>query len=144
MCISLCRWCSMHIFFVCLLLVLRWKHRIHRPTGALVAKTMPPELTEVLDQAVQITYIKLRLLKSHLFSQLCTEMGADHQSLILHTEVNLLSWGKVISRLYELREKLLEFSREQAVPQKDELVVERWCTRLAYLADIFGHHNTIQ
>ncbi|KAJ4926707.1 hypothetical protein JOQ06_014455, partial [Pogonophryne albipinna] len=85
---------------------------LHRE--ALVAKTMPPELTEVLNQAVQmqVNYIKSRPLKSRLFSQLCAEMGADHQSLILHTEVRWLSQGKVISRLYELREELLEFSHK--------------------------------
>ncbi|XP_010778516.1 zinc finger BED domain-containing protein 5-like [Notothenia coriiceps] len=115
---------------------------LHRE--ALVAKTMPPELTEVLNQAVQmVNYIKSRPLKSRLFSQLCAEMGADHQSLILHTEVRWLSRGKVLSRLYELREQLLEFSGENAVPHKDKLADERWCARLAYLADIFGHLNEL-
>uniref|UniRef100_A0A8C5AU24 Uncharacterized protein n=1 Tax=Gadus morhua TaxID=8049 RepID=A0A8C5AU24_GADMO len=66
---------------------------LHRE--ALVAKTMPPELTEVLNQAVQmVNYIKSRPLKSRLFSQLCAEMGADHQSLILHTEVDGCLGGK--------------------------------------------------
>lgn len=50
---------------------------------ALVAKTTTPELTEVLDHAVQIVnYIKSRPLESQLISQLCTEMGADHKTLI--------------------------------------------------------------
>ena len=62
---------------------------LHRE--ALVAKTMPPELAEVLDQSVQVVnYIKSRPLKSRLFSQLCAEMGADHPSLLLHTEVRWL------------------------------------------------------
>lgn len=63
---------------------------------------MPPEMAEVLDQAVQmVNHIKSRPLKSSLFSQLCAEKGADHQSLILHTEVHV-SLGKVMSRLLEL------------------------------------------
>ena len=61
---------------------------LHRE--ALVAKTMPPELTEVLNQAVQmVNYIKSRPLKSRLFSQLCAEMGADHQSLVNTLNVNV-------------------------------------------------------
>ena len=113
-------------------------------TEALVAKTMPPELAEVLDQSVQVVnYIKSRPLKSRLFSQLCTEMGADHQSLLLYTEVCWLSWGKVLSRLNELREEVLEFSNEHPVPHKDKLADQRWCAKLAYLADIFGHLNVL-
>ena len=115
---------------------------LHRE--ALVAKTMPPELAEVLDEAVQmVNYIKSRPLKTRLFSQLSAEMGADHQSLILHTEVRWLSRGKVLSRLYELREELSEFSNEHPVPHKQKLVDERWCAKLAYLADIFGHLNEL-
>ena len=57
---------------------------LHRE--ALVADTLPPELAEVLDQAVKmVNYIKSRPFKSRLFSILCTEMGDDHQSLLLHT-----------------------------------------------------------
>ena len=102
------------------------------------------ELAEVLDQSVQVVnYIKSRPLKSRLFSQLCAEMGADHQSLLLHTEVRWLSRGKVLSRLYELREEVLEYSIEHPVPHKDKLADQRWCTKLAYLADIFGHLNEL-
>ena len=54
-----------------------------------------------------------------------------------------MSRGKVLSRFYELREELLEFSREHAVPHKDRLADESWCARLAYLADIFGHLNEL-
>lgn len=54
-----------------------------------------------------------------------------------------LSQGKVLSCLYELHKELLEFSREHAVPHKDTLVDERWCSRLSYLADIFGHLNEL-
>ena len=97
---------------------------LHRE--ALVAKTMPPELAEVLDEAVQIVnYIKSRPLKTHLLSQLCAETGADHHSLILHTEVRWLSRGKVLSRLYELLEEVVEFSNEHPVLHKQKIVDER-------------------
>lgn len=49
----------------------------------LLDKTLPIDLSTVLDMAVDIVnFIKARLLKSCLFSSLCEEMGAEHQSLL--------------------------------------------------------------
>ena len=76
----------------------------------LAAKTLPKALSDVLDGAVDIVnFIKARPLKSRLFSIICEEMGAEHQSLLLHTAVRWLSRGKVLDRLYELREELRVF-----------------------------------
>ncbi|KAJ4924388.1 hypothetical protein JOQ06_000628, partial [Pogonophryne albipinna] len=115
---------------------------LHRE--ALVAKAMPPDLTAVLEQAVKIVnYIKSRPLKSRLFSTLCNEMGAEHHGLLLHTEVRWLSWGKVLSRVYELRDELVAFANEHDLPYKEHMDDESWWVKLAYLADIFSHLNDL-
>lgn len=115
---------------------------LHRE--ALTAKTMPPDLTEVLNQAVKIVnYVKSRPLQTRLFSALCSEMGSEHQGLLLHTEVRWLSRGRTLARVYELREELRAFAREQDIPFKEHINDDVWWLKLAYLADIFGHMNEL-
>jgi len=75
---------------------------------------MPLELKQVIKEAVCIVnYIKSRPLKSRLFKKVCEEMGSQHYSLLLHTEVRWLSRGKVVSRLFELRDDLKIFFRDK-------------------------------
>lgn len=115
---------------------------LHRE--ALVAKTLPKELSDVLDGAVGIVnFIKARPLNSRLFHILCEEMGAEHQSLLLHTAVRWLSRGKVLDRLYELREELKVFLSEENSAHAALVADEQWWAKLAYLADIFKHLNEL-
>ena len=54
---------------------------LHRE--ALMAKTLPDELKEVLDTAVKlVNFIKTSPLKSRLLEILCKEMGTDHKDLL--------------------------------------------------------------
>ena len=70
---------------------------------------MPAELKKVLDTAVKIiNFVKSRPLNVRLLATLCTEMGADHEYLLLHAEVRWLSRGRILNRLYEMREEVLE------------------------------------
>ena len=115
---------------------------LHRE--ALVAKTLPKDLSAVLDDAVHIVnFIKARPLKSRLFATLCEEMGSDHTTLLLHTEVRWLSRGKVLSRVYELREELQCFLSAEQSKYAELFGDEYWCARLAYMADIFNHLNAL-
>ena len=81
---------------------------IHRE--ALAAKTLEPELEDVLQTTVKIVnHIKSRPLNTRLFAILCQEMGATHESLLFHSEVRWLSRGKVLTRLFELRDEVRTF-----------------------------------
>ena len=82
---------------------------LHRE--ALMAKTLPDEFKEVIDTAVKlINFIKISPLKSRLFEILGKEMGADHKDLLFHIEVWWLSRGRVLLRIYELKEQKNFFS----------------------------------
>jgi hypothetical protein len=50
-----------------------------------------------------VNFIKQRSLKSCMFTELNENMQKDHATL-LHTEVRWLSRGKVLTRIFELRE----------------------------------------
>ena len=81
---------------------------LHR--HALVGKKIPDELKNVLDNAVKIVnFIKSRPLQSRLFKINCEDMNSQHESLLLHTEIRWLSRGKVLTRLFELRNELRNF-----------------------------------
>ena len=98
---------------------------LHRK--ALVAKTTPPELTGVLDRAVNIVnFIKSSPLKSQLGSILCAEMGAEHHALLLHAEVRWLSLGKVLAHRYAQEYEVRQFVREHGLLHMDLTRDEAW------------------
>ena len=121
----------------------QWTHCvIHRE--ALASKKMSPELNSVLEDAVRvINFIKARPLNSRLFRRLCDNMGAEHTELLLHTEVRWLSRGKVLNRLFELRNEVCCFLSENASPLAPLFLDNDWLAKLAYLADIFAKLNEL-
>lgn len=115
---------------------------LHRE--ALVAKTIPPALKSVMDSVVaMVNYIKTRAVKTRLLKAMCQEAGTLHETLVLHTDIRWLSRGKVLSRFYELKNELLRvFATEK--PEFATLINdEAWCSKVAYLVDIFTHLNTL-
>ena len=116
---------------------------LHRE--ALVAKTIGNDLKSVLEKVVKmVNFIKSRPLKTRLFAKLCEEVEAKHVNLLLHTEVRWLSRGKVLSRVYELKEEMLTFfTLEQQEEFCDLLADDTWSAKLSYLVDIFEHLNKV-
>ncbi|XP_034615313.1 zinc finger BED domain-containing protein 5-like [Trachemys scripta elegans] len=114
---------------------------IHRE--ALATQNVQADLKKVLDEAVKIiNFVKGRPLNAWLFSQLCDEMGSDYTQLLFHTEVHWLSRGKVLSRLFELREELQVFL-DETFNLRDHIHDWKLLCKLAYLADIFAHLNNL-
>ena len=114
---------------------------IHREQ--LAVKKMPQCLKLVLDEAVKIINgIKGKALNTRIFKVLCEEMGSDHTKLLFHTEVRWLSRGRVLTRLFELRDevKLFMHQNEELYNQIHDF---QWLAKLAYLADIFTFLNTL-
>ncbi|GBO41723.1 Zinc finger BED domain-containing protein 5 [Araneus ventricosus] len=84
---------------------------LHR--HALAMKKMPPFIKEVRDETVKIiNFIKSRPKNNRFFKILCDDMGSLHTSLLLHTEIRWLSRGKSLISLFELRNEVGIFLRD--------------------------------
>ena len=80
--------------------------------------------------------------KSHrLFQLLAKEMGAQHVGFLFYTKVRWLSRDKCFYRLYELKNEVEIFLRENKNNLHDQFHNEEFVVMLAYLADVFGHLN---
>jgi hypothetical protein len=74
---------------------------------ALVLKTIGEHLNKVLSNTVaMINFIKQHPLSSRLFAKLCEGMEKDHVIILLHTDIRWLARGKVLTRVFQLREEL--------------------------------------
>ena len=113
-----------------------WTHcNLHR--AALVSKYKSDGFQNVLKTSVKIVnFIKSKHLQSRLFEKLCQEMGSNHKSLLLHSNIRRLSKGKVLTRLAELREEVAMFLEGKCDFAK-YLRDEEFVPMLTYLADIF-------
>jgi len=105
---------------------------------------MSPESNKVLDAAVKIVNeIRSRALNSEMFTALCESMDSQHQHLLFHAGVRWLSRGRVLSRLFELKEEAKQFLQEANSSLTELLSDEIWTRKLAYLADIFCRLNEL-
>ncbi|XP_008579909.1 PREDICTED: SCAN domain-containing protein 3 [Galeopterus variegatus] len=115
---------------------------IHRESLAM--KKISAELNNVLTDIVKIVnYVKSNALNSRLFSLLCDNMEADHKQLLLHAEIRWLSRGKVLSRMFEIRNELLVFLQGKKPVWSQLFKDVNWTARLAYLSDIFSIFNDL-
>ncbi|GBN40806.1 Zinc finger BED domain-containing protein 5 [Araneus ventricosus] len=93
---------------------------------ALAVKKMPPFKKEVLSETVKIiNFIKSRLKNNRLFKILCDDMESLHTSLLLHPEIRWLFRGKSLIRLFELRNEVGIFLRDNDFALGEKLCDER-------------------
>lgn len=111
---------------------------IHREQ--LAAKKISPELHEVLSNVIEIIKeIRHKALNSRIFEALCEEMGSEYTHLLRYAEVRWLSRGKILTRLFALREEVKLFFQQQNNPKLQKCLPDNeWLAKLAYLADIFS------
>lgn len=94
-----------------------WNHCfIHHE--ALASREMPQNLMEVLKNAVKVVnFIKESSLISQLLKTFCSEIGTNYTHLLCHTKVCWLSQGKIVNRVYELRNEIHIFLTEKPIWQ---------------------------
>ena len=115
---------------------------IHRE--ALAAKTLQSSFKDVMDNAIKVVnLIKARALNSRMFTIMCNDIGAEHDKLLLHTEVQWLSRGKVLFQLFELRAEVRLFLIDINSSFQNLFCDDVWLSKLAYLADVFRFLNEL-
>uniref|UniRef100_A0A8C4TCW7 Uncharacterized protein n=1 Tax=Erpetoichthys calabaricus TaxID=27687 RepID=A0A8C4TCW7_ERPCA len=115
---------------------------LHRQ--ALVSKTLPVTLKNVMDSCVKIiNFIRGRALNHRLFKAFCSELNDDASILLFHTEVRWLSRARVLTRFFQLRKEIQQFLREQKCDLLHSFEFPYFTPLLAYLADIFQHLNDL-
>ena len=120
----------------------KWTHCLIQ-REALASQQLSGDLNGVLKAVVKtVNFIKARPLKTRFFQRLCGELGAEYNNLLFYCNARWLSKGKVLLRVYELRNKISIFLKENhafATTFEDEVFL----TQLVYLCDIFLKLNQL-
>ena len=90
-----------------------------------------------------VNFIKARPLKARFFLCLCDELGAEHNKLLFYCNSRWLSKGKVLLRVYDLRNEISIFLKEENHALAAVFEDEIFLTHLAYLCDIFEKLNRL-
>ena len=76
----------------------------------LASKTLPEPLNNVFKEVIKtVNYLKSGALNTKIFRKVRTDIGSEHLDLFYYTKVRWLSKGDVGTRVFELREELMEF-----------------------------------
>ena len=78
-----------------------------------------------------------------MFSELCKDMDADAVRLLYHAEVRWLSRGKILKRVFQLRQKLCVFLDQHKHPMAINFQNNFWLAKLSYLCSIFEKTNQL-
>ena len=87
--------------------------------------------------------IRGHALNQRLFQSFCEEVGKEHTVLLYHTEVKCLSRGRVLSRLFELRDEIQQFVRKARYELAGYFYELEYVQALIYVADVFTALNEL-
>uniref|UniRef100_A0AAV2KR74 HAT C-terminal dimerisation domain-containing protein n=1 Tax=Knipowitschia caucasica TaxID=637954 RepID=A0AAV2KR74_KNICA len=103
------------------------------------------QLNHVVDPVVKlVNFIRARGLNHRQFVTFLEETDAAHQDLLYHSRVRWLSLGKVLQRVWELKEEISSFLElKEKSEEFPELSDENWLCDFAFAVDIFSHLNEL-
>uniref|UniRef100_K7FPW1 Uncharacterized protein n=1 Tax=Pelodiscus sinensis TaxID=13735 RepID=K7FPW1_PELSI len=111
---------------------------------SLAAKTLPDDLCDSLNLAIIVVNVKNSALNMRLFDALCMDLGVDQKTLLFHPEVRWLSKGNMPSRLFELKDEVEVFLKQQKKEQLYHAFTDQtFQLSLAYLVVIFKSLNNL-
>ena len=116
---------------------------VHRE--ALASKILPAAMKKKLAIIMRIVnFIKSSAVNSQLFSQLCKHKDSNHENLLFPTNVQWLSKGNMLARVYGLKDEVSVFLESQ---RKQDLLLpfqsQEFQLAMAYLVDIFEALNCL-
>ena len=115
---------------------------IHRQ--ALMAKTLPDQLKNVLDNVVKaVNFIKANALNSRLSAELCKESDSEFVTLLLHSHVRWLLKGKVLKRVFILQQEMKDFLQGPKPELHQKFSDDCFLMCLSFLVDIFKSVNFV-
>jgi hypothetical protein len=80
-------------------------------------------MKEILDNATKmVIVIKHRLVHSRMFKNLSENLDNLHINLMLHTEIQCLSRGRVYNRVFELKGELQDYFQENSRPDLESVL----------------------
>ena len=121
----------------------KWTHCLIQ-CEALSLQQLSGDLNGVLKAVVKtVNFIEARTPKARLFQCLCNELEAEHKNLFFYFNARWLSKGKVLLRVYELRNKISIFLKRENHALSTAFEDEVFLTQLAYLCDIFLKLNQL-
>uniref|UniRef100_A0ABM5FVD0 General transcription factor II-I repeat domain-containing protein 2A-like n=1 Tax=Pogona vitticeps TaxID=103695 RepID=A0ABM5FVD0_9SAUR len=89
-----------------------------------------------------VNFIMSKGLNHCQFQEFLKFMDAEYEDIIYFSEVRWLSQGKMLARIYDLRNEIKSFMeyKTKCVPELDN---ENWLTDLAFLVDLTTHLNEL-
>lgn len=101
------------------------------------------DMSCVLKPVVSIVnYIKSHGPNHHHFHEFLKETDSEFADLSYYIAVRWLSYGKVLSQFFQLREEIKSFLEEKNRPEP-LLSKTDWLWKLAFLVDLIGHMNQL-
>ena len=83
-----------------------------------------------------VNFVRSHLKKQNI-SELCKDMEANELRLLYHSEIRWLSRGKVLKRVFQLRNELSTFLTQERHSMAANFEDIFWLTKLSYLTAIF-------
>ncbi|XP_066482086.1 SCAN domain-containing protein 3-like [Tiliqua scincoides] len=120
-----------------------WTHcMIHRE--ALAAENLSEELHGILKIVIKVVnFIKTSPMKKRFFAKLCDDIGAEQSCLLFYSSSQWLSLGNSLLRLYELRNEIYSYLRDEEHCFADKFIDTDFLIKLAFLSDLFEKLNAL-